>query len=158
MKRIAAALVLTLAAGASSGITVASYGDNSIPNTADTVSDLVPNDLGQVLDAADLVIVVEYDSTALGSDLVCHATAGISRRPEDDSTARVPALRAVHTVLKRNVMPDDAAYKGKCTVEAVRAAVKTLTEFPVDVLLRGSKASVADRSRRQQPVKPALII
>lgn len=157
MKRFAAALVLTLAAGASRGITVASYGDNSIANTADTVADLVPNDLGQVLDAADLVIVVEYDSTALGADLVCHATAGISRRPEDDSTARVPALRVVHTVLKRNVVPDDAASKGKCTVEAVRAAVKTLTEFPVDILLRGSKASVADRSRRQ-PVMPALII
>ncbi|MGC8213134.1 hypothetical protein [Ralstonia pseudosolanacearum] len=157
MKRFAAALVLTLAAGASSGITVASYGDNSIANTADTVADLVPNDLGQVLDAADLVIVVEYDSTALGSDLVCHATAGISRRPEGDSTARVSALRAVHTVLKRNVVPGDAASKGKCTVEAVRAAVKTLTDFPVEVLLRGSKASVVDRSR-QQPVKPVLII
>lgn len=157
MKRFAAALVLTLTAGASSGITVASYGDNSIPNTADAVADLVPNDLGQVLDAADLVIVVEYDSTALGPDFVCHATAGISRRPESDSTARVPALRAVHTVLERNVVPDDAATKRKCTVDAVRAAVKTLTGFPVDVLLRGSKASVADRSRRQA-VKPALII
>ncbi|MDO3615332.1 hypothetical protein Q3O97_05700 [Ralstonia pseudosolanacearum] len=157
MKRFAAALVLTLAAGASRGITVASYGDNSIANTADTVADLVPNDLGQVLDAADLVLVVEYDSTALGSDLVCHAMAGISRRPEGDSTARVPALRAVHTVLKRNVVLDEASSKGKCTVEAVRAAVKTLTEFPVEVLLRSSKASVADRSRRP-PAKPALII
>jgi hypothetical protein len=58
MKRFAAALILMLAAGASSGITVASYGDNSIANTADTVADLIPNDLGQVLDAADLVIVV----------------------------------------------------------------------------------------------------
>lgn len=157
MKQFVAALILMLAAGASSGITVASYGDNSIANTADTVADLVPNDLGRVLDAADLVIVVEYDSTALGSGLVCHATAGISRRPEGDSTARVPALRAVHTVLKGNVVPDDATSKGMCTVEAVRAAVKTLTEFPVEVLLRGSKASVADRSRRQ-PIKPALII
>lgn len=157
MKRFAAALFLALTAGAASGITVASYGDDSIPNTADAVADLVPADLGQVLDAAGLVIVVEYDSTPLGSDLVCHATAGISLRPEGESTARVPALRSVHTALERNVAPGDAATKRKCMVDAVRSAVKTLTGFPIDVLLRGSKASVSDRSPRQA-VKPALVI
>jgi len=41
--------------------------------------------------------------------------------------------------------------------EAVRGAVKTLTGIPLDVLLRGSKASVSDRVPRRQG-KPALVI
>lgn len=157
MKRFSAAFVLTLAASAANGVTVESYGDNAISNTADAVADLIPNDLGQVLDAADLVIVVEYDSTVLGADRICHAVAGVSRRPEGDATARVPALRAVQTLLKRNVVPEDVELKRQCTVDAVRGAVKSLSGFPVDVLIRGSKASVSGPAH-PQPAKPALVI
>jgi len=56
----------------------------------------------------------------------------------------------------RNVAAEDAASQRRCMAEAVRGAVKTLTGIPLDVLLRGSKAS-ADRVPRRQG-KPALVI
>ena len=57
----------------------------------------------------------------------------------------------------RNVAAEDAASQRRCMAEAVRGAIKTLTGIPIDVLLRGSKASVSDRVPRRQG-KPALVI
>ncbi|WP_426393947.1 hypothetical protein ACN9M1_09810 [Ralstonia sp. R-29] len=157
MNRIAVTVLLNLLiASTSHGASVAAYGDSSI-NAGEVIADLISTDFSQVLDTSGLVVVVQYDSTMLGADRVCHAITGLSRRPEPDVTAQVPAFRATHTTLMRNVSAEDGASQRTCMVEAVRGAVKTLTGIPIDVLLRGSKASVSDRAPRQQS-KPALVI
>lgn len=158
MKHIAVSLALSclVTTSAVHGATIAAYGDNTI-NPSDLVADLISQDFSQVLDTAGLVVVVQYDTTMLGSDRVCHAVTGVSRRPDPDVTARVPALRATHTTLMRNVSAEDAASQRRCMTEAVRGAIKILTGIPIDVLLQGSKASVSDRVQRQWG-KPALTI
>lgn len=158
VKQIAASLILSFAVTSTAGAaTVASYGDSSIANAGALISDLIPQDLDQVLDAAGLVIVLQYDSTIVAQDRICHAITGVSRHPESDSTAKMPAFRTVHTVVVRNTAADDITVQRQCTAEAIRGAVKTLTGIPIDVLLRGSKASVSDRVQRHL-IKPAILI
>lgn len=157
MKRFVVSLILSFfTSSAVHGASVAAYGDNTI-NAGDVIADLISPDFSQVLETAGLVVVVQYDSMVLGSDRVCHALTGVSRRPEPDTTARVPALRAAHTTLMRNVAAEDAASQRKCMTEALRGAVRILTGIPIDVLLRGSKASVSDRVPRNKG-GPVLVI
>lgn len=129
--------------------TVLSYGDGSIQNTGGLIADILPTAFDATLNAAGLVIVVQYDSTVIGSDRICHVVAGVSRNPTGDATAHIPALRAVQTRVMRNDPQVEGDIRRQCTGEAIRGAIRALTNIPLSNLLSGATASVRDT-----PAKP----
>lgn len=146
MKRTTFTLLFPLLAAIhqSNAATVLTYGDGSISNTGGLIADLLPARFDAALDAAGLVIVVQYDSTLIGLDRVCHVVAGVSSNPADDATARIPMVRAVQTRVVRNDPQAQDDVQRQCTGEAIRSAIRTLTNIPLPNLLPGTTASVRD--------------
>lgn len=139
----AAVAAVLLSASLSQAAPIYAYGDGEVGDVAALVGSTLTKPFAEVADAAGLALVIQYDHVQIGSDLICHASAGVSSIPADSATARIPGLRVAGARLVRTVGSIDIAIKRDCVQTIVREVARNLMQIPVQELILQSKGSVS---------------
>jgi len=130
LKNAALALTLllsTAAANASGAFHVSGYG-NGVENVAGEIADIVTEDFLREFNSKSYVIVVMYRFDQIDQDVICSATAGVSKSPPGNRTAAIPDWRFSVTKLVRNAGTMSYGQRKTCLVESIRGATKSLME------------------------------